>query len=305
MGGLDDDLRAVLQERAAHVTPTADPLPGIERRARRIHRRRLVTAGTGAALAVALVATGVPYTVAKLDGDQNEHREPPRVAAAIPGAEPTLTQAPQKPAPEVPGAPGNQLKWPTRGYRPSRSFQQAADAWYARNLEKGEDVGVRRHLLWSGPLPDSRWGMLEQYWTRGRGTGRWNTVLLVGQRDGRGLRARYRGVTTFNHQRAGESASLTNNQVGRISGYGFGFRDFVLIVGSPKSEQAALTLDGRTVHKLPLVEGAAVFDRVDRGPIELYQLRDAHGRLLTPNDYRAAEYAERGAVIRGWTLDRG
>ncbi|MQA84656.1 MAG: hypothetical protein GEV03_08545 [Streptosporangiales bacterium] len=305
MGGLDDELRATLRDRAARVSPPADPLPQIERRARRMRRRRLATAGTGAVLAVGLLATGVPYTVSTLDHDPEERREPPRIAAAIPGARPTLTPAPPSPAPRVASAPNNQLRWPTRGYRPPDPFRHAAAAWYMRNVQKGDDTGLRRHTLWSGPLPDSQWAMLEQFWTPGHGTGLWNTVLLVGRQDGRGVRSAYQGVTTFNHQRPGEPASLTNTQVARISGYGFGFADFVLIIGSPESKQASLTLDGRTVRKLPLVDGAAVFDPVQRGSAELFQLRDPSGRLLTPRDERAVEYARRGAVVRGWTLDRG
>lgn len=301
MAGFDDELRAVLRERAAHVRPPVDPAPDIERRARRI-RRRAVTAGAGGVLAVGLLATGVPYVVAQSAPDRGH--EAARIAAAAP--EPPgrpLTPLPPQPAPELSAAPENQLQWPTRGYRPQGGFEDASDRWYARHVAD-EGAGVRRHTLWSGPLPDSMWAKLEQYWSPRGDTGRWSTVLLVAHREGEGLHAAYENVTAFDHQRPHESASVSNDRVGRIAGYGFGFADFVLVVGSPEAEQASITLDGDTVRRLSLERGAVVFEPVNRGPVELFQLRDGRGRLLTPNDHQGARYDSRGAVIQGWTLDR-
>ena len=60
MSPLDDQLRAALHGRADVLTPAADPLAGIERRARGLQRRRLAAAVTGAALAVAAIAIAVP-----------------------------------------------------------------------------------------------------------------------------------------------------------------------------------------------------------------------------------------------------
>ena len=59
MAPLDDELRTVLLARAAGVTPAADPMAGIERRARGLRRRRLTASLTGVALAVATAAVGV------------------------------------------------------------------------------------------------------------------------------------------------------------------------------------------------------------------------------------------------------
>ena len=312
MGGFDDELRAVLRERASRVTPHAGQASAVERRARRVRRQRLATAGAGALLAVGAVVTAMPYALTR-DGADPE-RKPARIAAALPKPGPPLTPLSSRQPPSLPGAPGNQLHWPSRGYQPPEPFRAATATWYVRHVpdgagkgaDAGKDAGTarpRRHLLWSGPLPDSRWAALEQYWTP-HGLRRWRTVLFVGGEDGRGLHAAYRSVTTFNHQRPRESASLSTNQVDRVAGYGFGFADFVLVVGSPRAEQASITLNGRTVRKLTMVDGAALFEPVHRGRVELFQLRDRHGRLLTPNDDRAATYGSRGAAIQGWVLDR-
>ena len=67
MSPLDDELRRTLQSRATLLDPTADPFAAVEARARSMKRRR--TAGTvaGAALAVGLIAGGVPAVTAALD----------------------------------------------------------------------------------------------------------------------------------------------------------------------------------------------------------------------------------------------
>lgn len=304
MGGFDDELRAVLRERAAGVALPVDPAPGIERRARRIRRRRIVTAGVGSVLAVGVIATGVPYAVNHLGG--GDVREPAQIAAAAPTAgRPALTPLPPKPAPEISAAPDNQLDWPTQGYRPPEPVQNAVDTWYAeRGAVERAGAAARRHVLWSGPLPESQWGILEQYWTPVADT-RWTTVLFVGRRDGAGLTTEYHAVTTFNHQRPRESASMTTGEVDRIAGYGFGFTDFVLVVGGPPATQAAITLDGRHVRRQDLVAGAAVFEPADRGSVELFQLRDDRGQLLTPSDYEGGRYDSDRTAVQGWTLDHG
>ncbi len=63
MSPLDDELRAALRGRAYEITPSPDPLAGIERRARRIRRNRVAASVAGSALAVALVAVAVPALV--------------------------------------------------------------------------------------------------------------------------------------------------------------------------------------------------------------------------------------------------
>ena len=60
MSPIDDELRAALHGRAQVLTPSTDPLAGIERRARRMRRNRAGAAVAGSALAVAMIAVAVP-----------------------------------------------------------------------------------------------------------------------------------------------------------------------------------------------------------------------------------------------------
>lgn len=295
MGAFDDELRASLRDSTARVTPPADLLPGIERRARRIRRRRLAGRGTAAMTVAVALAVGTPHLVP----DRPVEDKRSRIAATVPRVEGSaLVPLSPSPAPRISSAADNQLSWPTRGYRPPAGFREEVDRWYAGTVGRE----ARRHILWSGPLPDGRWGLLEQYWSKSSKTGMWMTVLFVGRRDGGDVDAAYHKLTGFTHQRPRESASMTGRRMDRIQGYAFGFRDFVLVVGSPRAARAAITLDGRTVRRERLVAGAAVFEPVRRGTVELFQLRDHGGTLLTPNDDRAADH--RGAVIQGWGFDR-
>lgn len=60
MSPIDDELRAALHGRATVLTPSPDPLAGIERRARRMRRNRAATAVAGSVVAVAAIALAVP-----------------------------------------------------------------------------------------------------------------------------------------------------------------------------------------------------------------------------------------------------
>lgn len=87
MTPIDDELRAALHGRAQHLAPAADPLAGIERRAKRIQRNRIGAAVAGSALAVAAIAVAVP---ALQGATSTTGPRPPAVASA----EPTLVPAP-------------------------------------------------------------------------------------------------------------------------------------------------------------------------------------------------------------------
>ena len=60
MTPIDDELRNLLHARADVLTPSADPLGGVERRARRMRRNRVAASVAGAALAVSAVAVAIP-----------------------------------------------------------------------------------------------------------------------------------------------------------------------------------------------------------------------------------------------------
>ena len=60
MTPIDDELRALFSSRADVLTPAADPLAGIERRAKRMRRNRVAASVVGSALAVSALAVTVP-----------------------------------------------------------------------------------------------------------------------------------------------------------------------------------------------------------------------------------------------------
>ncbi|MCU1675222.1 MAG: hypothetical protein JWN77_3335 [Frankiales bacterium] len=60
MSPIDDELRSMFSSRADVLAPAADPLAGIERRAKRMRRNRVVASIAGTALAVSAAAVAVP-----------------------------------------------------------------------------------------------------------------------------------------------------------------------------------------------------------------------------------------------------
>jgi hypothetical protein len=100
MTPLDDELRSTLSRRADLLTPSPDPLAGIEARATRLRRRRAALAVSGAVAVVAAVALAVPALV------------PGRTTVVTPGTTPSATATPTAP---VATAPANLLGWDTRG----------------------------------------------------------------------------------------------------------------------------------------------------------------------------------------------
>jgi hypothetical protein len=83
MSPLDDELRSVLHAHAGTVTPSPDPLAGVERRAHRMRRNRAAAAAGVTALAVAAVAFAVPALVPGRDHDSVRFATtPPSVSAS-------------------------------------------------------------------------------------------------------------------------------------------------------------------------------------------------------------------------------
>ena len=95
MSPLDHELRAALTSRAVTLTPAVDPLAGIEARAGQLRRRRLAGSIAGTALAVALVAVGVPAAI----GSSNLVPPSPQLAATstAPAPSPSVSTAPRDP----------------------------------------------------------------------------------------------------------------------------------------------------------------------------------------------------------------
>ncbi|MBC7375606.1 MAG: hypothetical protein H7323_16580 [Frankiales bacterium] len=98
MSPLDDELRAALHARADVLSPSPDPLAGIERRARRIRRNRTASALAGSVLAVAAIALAVPVL--------SPTAAPPPIGPAI---------APSTVAPSSPYALDPAAPWAYRG----------------------------------------------------------------------------------------------------------------------------------------------------------------------------------------------
>ena len=67
MSPLDDELRTLFSDRADRLLPAADPLLGVERRARRIRRNRVAASIGGAAIAVAAIALALPSVLPDRD----------------------------------------------------------------------------------------------------------------------------------------------------------------------------------------------------------------------------------------------
>jgi hypothetical protein len=107
MSPLDDELHKALHTRAGLIAPPADPLGGIERRARGIKRRRLTATLAGGALALAAAGVAVPALLP----------DPDRSAPQNVATSPTPAPADYSLDPASP--------WAARGTDPSPAFRQA------------------------------------------------------------------------------------------------------------------------------------------------------------------------------------
>lgn len=66
MSPIDDELRSALSSRTSAVTPSPDLFAGVERRATRMRRQRVVAAVAGSALAVSVLGLGGPLVASSL-----------------------------------------------------------------------------------------------------------------------------------------------------------------------------------------------------------------------------------------------
>lgn len=104
MTPLDDELRSLLQSRADGVPAAADPLGGIERRAKRMRRNRVGAAVAGSALVVAAVAVAVPAMVKDRDGKGAVFATTPPSPSAEPSPTPARAYGPNELDPARPWA---------------------------------------------------------------------------------------------------------------------------------------------------------------------------------------------------------
>jgi hypothetical protein len=83
MSPLDDELRALFHRRADVLAPAADPMAGIELRAKRMRRNRVTASVAGTALAVAAIAVAVPLLRPASHGPATQFGTPGPSAPAV------------------------------------------------------------------------------------------------------------------------------------------------------------------------------------------------------------------------------
>ena len=107
MSPIDDELRALLSDRASAVPPAPDPLGGIERRAKRMRRNRVAASVAGTALVVSAIALALPTLRPDNGGGTTQVAATPSPAVSI---EASPTAAPARASMLDPEHP-----WPYRG----------------------------------------------------------------------------------------------------------------------------------------------------------------------------------------------
>jgi hypothetical protein len=156
MTPLDDELRSMFTSRADAVAPAADPLGGIERRAKRMRRNKVGASIAGAVLAVAAIAIAVPSLVPDDNGAIEQPANPSVTAQPSPEATNSVGPNEPGPTPDVaqtsgPGPtarPDNYLEWQTRGTVDARTESQAVSAFAQAKGTTDDQVG--HHVLWGG-----------------------------------------------------------------------------------------------------------------------------------------------------------
>jgi len=263
MTPIDDELRTSLRRQADGVTPLADPLAGVERRASQIRRRRMATAVSGAALTVVAVALTVPQLVSS----QTSSRY---AGGALSPLSPAVT-----PSDRVdPPPPANLLRWPTRAAAMPAIAEVQFEAGIARLWAAKHSADSRNNKLWGAGLPGGGVAGIWQFWTLGSPTAH----TVVGQRlpDGRTFivldQVTPKGVKEISSVLAG------------------GAFPHVVVLGPPTTGQIGYDENGQkrfrpVEHLQGFVggDGWAVFDRTGPGVSkrpDLIELLDGDGRWI-------------------------
>lgn len=268
MSPLDSELREALHRRAERVTfDSADPVVGVERRARAIRRRRVAGTVAGAAVALAAVAVVVPGVIGGT-GIDRRHADTLRPAGgsspapSAPAAAPTPTATATSTDPVAQGDPVNLLGWPDSRLSagtPAELDPEARQAWgTAHNVPPDE---VFTAPLWSGRLPTGDWVYALQAWTNS-GSGRpiAHTVFFQWPGPGRGFLVQDLRTKV---DAAGHSAEVSAVVAGQATPY-------IVVVGAPTTGQVRYAADGTTFRAVATQEGAAVFPRTGSVTIEVY-----------------------------------
>ena len=271
MSRIDDELRELLRDRAEHVVPPANPMSGIERRARAIGRRRKAATVAGSALSVLVIAVVVPATVHRIQGGRQDRGDSAAQSSLVPAVGGPAPEAARKaakdapasggaaaPAPEsaagaaaastpesatesaagaapAPAAdvwPANYLDWPTRGETPPRSLVTGIRADFASSLRL-RPAEVVTHTLWAGRMSDSaEWLYVFQGWPAGDREAK--LAVYRARPGGDSPEAIYRYPIYFQHAGPREDLLAARTDMDRVAVVSIAVdATWALVVGAP------------------------------------------------------------------------
>ena len=278
MSPLDDELRSLLTDRADRLPAAANPLPGIERRARRMRRSRLVASAGGAALALAAVAVAVPSLL--------PHRESGGQVTYADSPPPAATEAP---TPSIPTpVQMSPQEWPPRGTATPAALAFAAQQ-YAKIAGQPQDR-VQLRLLWGGSPDGGPQVLLAAGSVVGATPAATELVVVYFAPDG--------VQQLIEHDPLPQDA----REVDRI--VNTGSNPYVVALGEPGTTQIAYAAGGGDDFRAqPLTDGVSAFRRLgptgSRPDTLLYTFAD--GTQQTVRVHTGA--AEGGSPTAALTLD--
>lgn len=246
MSPIDDELRSMFTSRADVLTPAADPLAGIERRATRMRRNRIAASVAGTALAVSAIAVAVP---AVLPDSSTGSRTPTYADSAQPSAEAS---------PEPGLAPSSPVDWATRGAATpdALAFTRAA---YARAVGASD---VDLHLVWGGS-PD---GGPQVLLATATASGTTEVVVAYYAEDGE--------KRLVSH----EPLAASSRQLNRVVSPGD--EPYVVAVGEPGTTGISYAVDGGSAQPEQVTDGVATFLRPARAAHDTLRYAFADGSSL-------------------------
>jgi hypothetical protein len=304
MGRIDDELREVLRDRAERVVPPADPMTGIERRARAIKRRRNAARVAASALSVLVVAVALPATVHRLQDWREDRGGSVARSSLVPGAGRAAVPAP---VPAHDSRPVNYLDWPARGDTPPPSLVTDSREDFASSLRLRPTEVVTR-ALWAGRVSKGAdWLYVFQGWPAGDREAK--LAVYRARPDGESPRAIYRFPVYFQHSGLKEDPASARSNMDRVVMVAIAIdKRWALVVGAPDVSGIGYAApDGDTFQPQSVEDGVAMVRRNAPGRVtqELFQASDNRGAILTPPDLAAERRARAGRqpVLSGWGMD--
>jgi hypothetical protein len=280
----EDTLRRGITALAEPVEPMLDPLPGIERKAHALGRRR-VAAAIGATAAIAAVAALVVPAAAGLGGTRGRERV---ITPAGPSATASSTPA-RTPTPTATAADPAFARWPYLGDHDLEAAATETDFGSvtmaaARQALPGDTPTGRAWMLWGGQLGPHRVGvLLDVVEMHDAGGVRYLTVAYV-----RGGSHGY-AVTGSRVRADATEVSLALPAGPQLP------QSYVIIVGAPGTGAISYAADGRHFQPAeqrpgylgsigPTGEGWAIFPRTagTGDAIEVWSAGDGRLRYRGP-----------------------